>query len=812
MLKTLAQDVTFAARQFRKEPGFAMTAILSFAFGIGATTAVFSVVYAVLVNPYPYRDPGRLVYPRLKDKEGNDHGSGYSIAQIRRLRQVEAIESVLAINEWNLTTTDGDLPEDVTALCLSPNSMTDLGVPALRGRTLIASDAPDGQEPLAVVVLGHKFWQTHFGGRPDVIGHTLQLVHKTYTIVGVMPPRFTWQGGDVYLPLKMAPTVNEAYGICLRLKPGVSRERADSELQPVIMQFAKESPQRFPPSFRVQVQGLSFWVERNMGGTLRLLFAAVTLMLLIGCANVSILLMARGTARQPELAVRGAIGASRKRIVRQLLTESMALSVAGSVAGVLMALLIVRLILQWMPENLFPSEATVRINLPVLLFTVVVALLTGVLFGVWPAFHLSRTDLAQAMQSSSRRTTGGARGKRTHGILVMGQVALTLVLLTGALEAIATFRHLMHTDLGYDPHHVMSVFIPIHENTHMQWEDRAHYFERIRQQITSLPGVEGAGISTNGTPPANGWDLRFDLFGQNASEERQARTNFVSPEYFTVLHMPLAAGRLWTPAETMRGARLALVNQTMARQYWPAGNVIGQQLRVPLLKPEAPYSLAAPDSDSWLQIIGIVGDARDDGLDKPIKPAIFVPYTLNLRLWTQMLVRTRGEPLALLQAVRRQVHSVDADQQVMGNTRDLEQWITRRPEWAGERLATILLTGFAVLALVLAAFGLYSVVSHTVVRRTNEFGVRMALGAEPGDVLRLVFGSAAASVGAGLAAGLILSVALARVLSIWTRETSRDPLLLGAVVLLLTGTAAAACLIPARRAASIEPVTALRYD
>jgi putative ABC transport system permease protein len=809
---SLIQDLLFTFRHLRKHPAFALTAIISLALGIGATTAVFSVVYAILVNPYPYRSPDQLVYLVMKDKAGNNHGAGYSIDQIQRLRQVDAIQSVLAMDGWNLTTTDSDLPDDVAAAYLSPNTMTDLGVPALFGRTLIPSDVPEGQPAEPVVVLGYKFWQKHYGGRAHLPGTILQLSHKPYTIVGIMPPRFTWQGGDVYLPLNTVESPGQTYGICLRLKPDVSRPRADAELQPLIEAFAKQFPRRFPPEFRVRVQGLNVWVERNLGGTLRLLLAAVGLMLLIGCANVSILLLARGTARQSEFALRAAIGAQRRRIARQLLTESLVLSLSGAVAGVGMAALLIRLILRWMPDNLFPSEASVRINLPVLLFTIAVAILTGVIFGLWPALQLSRPDLAQVMQSGSRRTTGGPRGKRMHGMLVGGQVALTLVLLTGAGQALAAFSRLMHTDLGYDPHHIMSVFIPVHQNTHMQWEDRAEYFERIRRQIADVPGVVDAGISTNGTPPSNGWVLPFEIFAQSKPQALQAHTSFVGPEYFTVLHIGLAAGRLWTPAEVQRGAHLALVNQTLARQYWPGGDALGQQIRVPLLKAEPLESVTAPGSDGWLQIIGVVKDARDDGLDKPVKPAIYVPYTLNLRLWTQILVRARGAPLALLQAVRRQVYSVDADEQVMGNTQDLDQWIAQRPEWAGARLISILLTGFSILALALAVFGLYSVVSHAVMRRTNEFGIRMALGAQGGAVRRLVFASTAISVGAGLGAGLILSVVLNRVLAAWIQESSRDPVILTAVVLLLAGAAAAACWIPARRASLIDPMAALRCE
>ena len=810
-MRTFLQDVVFTFRQLRKNPAFAVTAIISLALGVGATTAVFSVVYAVLMNPYPYRDSGRLAFLLMKDKAGNDRGTGYTADQIRRLRQVPALETVLALNEWNLTTTDGDLPEDVVAYYLSPNTMADLGVPALFGRILTASDAPEGHDPEPVVVLGYKFWLKRYAGQKDIIGRPLQLVHKTYTIVGVMPPRFTWQGGDVYLPLKMPGAPGDTFGITLRVKPGVTHERANAELQPVLEQFAKEAPQRFTVPFRVQIQPINFWVSRNLGGTLGLLFAAVALMLLIGCGNVSILLLARGAARQQELAIRTAIGAGRGRVIRQLLTESLGLSICGAVAGVLLASRMIGWILNWVPPDLFPSESAIRINLPVLIFSAALALLTGVLFGLWPAWHLSQPDLAQVIQAGSRRTTGGARGKRTHALLVTAQVALTLVLLAGAGEAIAAFRHMLRTELGYDPHHTISIGIPVHDNTHMGWEDRAQYFEQIRQRISEIPGVIGAGISTNATPPSNGWDTRMEILGQGG-QEQQARLNFISPEYFTVLHIPLAAGRMFTHAETIRGARFVLINQTMARQYWPKGNAIGQQVRLPQLKAQLPYGPAAPESDNWIQIVGIVSDVLDDGLRKPVKPAVYVPYALQMRMFTQILVRTEGEPLALLRAIRQEVRAVDGDQQIFGNPRDLEQWITQRAEWAGERLVMILLSGFSVLALALAVFGLYSVVSHAVTRRTNEVGIRMALGAQPGDVLRLVFISTAASVGAGLASGLILSLVSARVLTLWTQDTARDPLILAAAMVLLSGAAAAACFIPARRASAIDPMAALRYE
>ena len=811
-MRVLLADSIFAFRQLRRSPAFALTAILSLALGIGATTAVFSVVYGVLMNPYPYQDADRMVHLVLKDKAGNKHWPGLNGPQIRQIRQARSIESVAGEDEWNLTTTDEDLPEDVAGVYMTPNATTHFGVPALFGRGLIPSDAPDGQDPQPVAVLGHKFWQRHYGASPDVLGRTLRLVHKSYTIVGVMPPRFTWGDGDVYLPLKLNQDPKMQYAAPLRLKPGVSRAAANSELQALLEQFAKDTPAHFPPKFHVALQGLNDQFMERLGPTLFLLFGAVALLLIIGCANVSILLLPRGSARRHELAVRAAMGAGRGRIVRQLLTESLELSAAGAILGVLLAYQGVHLIVQWLPEYSFPHEAAIGINLPVLVFSVALALATGVLFGLSPAMHLSRPDLAGVMRSSTRRMTGGVRAKRMHGVLVAAQVALTLLLLTGAGAAIRGFVRLMHTNLGYDPHNTMSVGIPVHDNTYPAWEARSQFFEQIRQRIAAMPEVISAGISTNATPPSNGWNTHFEILGKPVPEERELRTNFVSPEYFTVLHISLLQGRLFDHAETMRGARLALVNQTMARQYWPQGDAIGQQVRVPQLKGEPPYSPAAPDSDGWLQIVGIVADARDDGLREPVKPAIYVPYTMRMPMFTQILVRARVEPLTVLRAVRAQVHAVNPDQQVMGRVRNLEQWIATQPEWAQERLVATLFSAFAVLALLLSVFGLYSVVSYIVAQRTNEFGIRMALGAGRTHVLRLVFASTSLSVGGGLVSGVVLSWALKSVLSRWAEGSSVDAAIVLAVVALLMAAATVACLLPAYRASSIDPVVALRYE
>jgi predicted permease len=542
-----------------------------------------------------------------------------------------------------------------------------------------------------------------------------------------------------------------------------------------------------------------------------LLFSAVSLLLAIGCGNVSILLLARGTARQHELALRSAVGAMRSRIVRQLLTETLLLSFTGAALGVLLAYKAVEIIVGLLPDYSFPHEAAIQVNLPVLLFSVGVALFTGVLFGLWPALRLSRPDVGQVMQSGSRRVAGRLGGRATNNILIAGQIALTLLMLAGAGAAIQGFLRTMHTPLGYDPHNVMSVGIPIHDGTYRTWGERAAYFDHLQKKVAAAPGVTMTAISSNATPPNNGFETHIDFLGKSAQDEQKARVNFVSPTYFTALRIPLKQGRIWDQTETRNGAHVAVVNQTLARRYFPAGDAIGHSLKAPELRDQPPYLLTARDGSGWLQIVGVVGDKLDDGLRKPIKPEIFVPYTISMGMYTQILVRSEVSPLTLVHAIGAQVKSVDPDQQINSRVQDLEQWISGQPEVQQEHLVAWLFGSFAVLGLVLAALGLYSVVSYTVAQRTSEFGIRMALGAPRVHVLRIVFESTVMSVGSGMAAGLVLTLSLQKVLAHWAEGSSRDPLVVIEAALLLALVAAVACVIPARRASRVDPVTALRY-
>jgi predicted permease len=812
VLDVVFQDLRYASRQLRKSSGFALTAIFSLAAGIAATASVYSVVYGVLMNPYPYKNPERLVSIGLLDKIHGEYWPGFTGPQMQRLQRARSVESIAGMLYWNLTTTDGDLPEDVTGIYLTANAFDLLGLPALYGRPLIPSDAAFGEDPKPVLVLGYKFWQRHYGGDRAIVGHDIHLVHKRYTVVGIMPPRFEFGDGDVYLPQKLTADPDKQFMIFTRLRPGVTYAVASSELQVLIHEFAKERPGQFPTHFQIRVGGQNAVYGDHLGTMLFLLLSGVVLLSLIGCASVSILLLARGAVREHELAVRAALGASRSRILIQLLMESLLLSITGAFLGVLLASRAAVVIAAWLPKNSFPSEAVIQINFAVLLFSIGLAILTSVIFGLAPAISLSRTEAGQAIQANTQRATIGVDNKRTHSMLIAGQIAFTFVLMTTAGAAIGGFLRLINTSLGFDSHNTLDVGIPVHDNTYVTWEQRSVYFEQLRQRIQESPEVVSAAISINATPPISGRNTTFEIFGQPANEQQQLRANWISPEYFAVLHIPLRQGRLWNHAETMHGSRIAIVNESLARRYWPNGDAVGHQIRIPkVMGYSRAFVAAAPDSEGWLQIVGVVADSRNDGLSNPVKPAVYLPFTLMMPMSTQILVRTRGEPISVLLHIRTAVASVNRDQQVMGNSLSLDQRIAVQPGWAEQRLAASMFGTLACLGLVLAAIGLYSVVSYIVAQRTNEIGVRMSLGARQNHILRLIFASTATSVGFGVALGIMLSLALNTVLAKLAEGSSYEPVILLGVTALLVSTSVAATFFPARRACSVDPMIALHH-
>ena len=823
-LDEIGGDLRFGLRSLARQPVSSVVAILSLALGIGATTAMFSLIYAVLIHPFPYADSDRIMNPVVINEERPQIPTWFAMTkpQFEAFRQARSIESLLGFRDVNMELTGKDLPEDVNAIYLTENAGSFFGVRALLGRGIDLSDAKGGGQP--VVVLNYKFWQRQYYGVSDVLGRTLMLDHVEYTIVGVMPRSFAFNDtlgvGDVYLPRSLLhdsinPPIAWPYTPWIKLKAGVSLDAANAELGAFVRQFANEHPERFPKKFHLQLQPILVPFAQNTRHTLMLLLAGVLLLLVIGCANCSILLLARGQARQQELAIRRAIGAGRWRIIRQLLVEAMMISFSGAFLGVAGSYSLARLPLQLSPGS-FPAESVIRINLPLLAFSVGLSFACGILFGLVPSLRLSRSDLAHTMQSSKHRITGH-NGKRRLNVLIAGQIVLTLLLMATAGTAIGAFLRLTKVPLGYDPKNVMQVGIVLHFNDPKEWEhinlrvERAAFIDRVRQKIASVPGVISVAVGTDSTPPYSGVERAFDVSDKVSSEEQAARVHLVSPEFFATLRIPLLRGRIWDQAENVRGDFLAVVNGSFARRYWLRQDPVGQQIRLPSLKGRNLLETASSESAGWRHVIGVVGDARDDGLDRPVVPAIYVPYTTYMAPYAQFEVRTQGEPLALAHSIRAAVQNVSADQQI-GRPFDLQESIESDPQWSRQRLFSVLFGFFSALALVLTLVGLFSVVSYSVARRTPEFGIRMALGAPRSHILWIAARTGIVSALTGTAIGMLVDLFLGRVLARWMDSGLAGFAGLLHVALLLALCTFAACLLPARRAAAIHPANALRSE
>jgi predicted permease len=815
-LESIAQDIRYGLRGLFKNPGFAAVAILSLALGIGATTSMFSLIYAVLLHPVPYADWQRLTYPiYLNDDQPTSPEQWFDLtwSQYQQLLKAGCVEDALGDDTIRSEITGHDIPEDVSLTYITENVDRFLRVPALLGRNIQPSDAEAAGEQ-GPVVLSYDFWMRHYNGDQSVLGKTLELDHKPYAIVGVMPKDYTWEP-DLYVPMSLLPTRERSYVLpIMKLKPGLSLARADAEIGALVNRFAKETPQRFPNRFRMNLEHITDRIVTSVGHVLILLFAAVVMLLIIGCANCSILLLARGMSRQSELAVRSALGASRYRIIRQLIVEALVLAITGSLLGIFLAYWMAKLIFSLFPD-VFMHESVIRINLPILAFSIALALVSGLLFGLLPSLRMSRPDVSKVMQTAGRKVAGRSGQTRSLGTLIAAQIALTTVIMGAAGAAIGGFMQMTHRNFGYDPAHVMSVPIPLHQHSYLTREERAEYFKVLQEKIAVVPGVTGVALSGNATPPNSGANLTFEILGSPSAQRQYLRLNFISPEYFSTLHIPLLEGRLWVESENTRGAAVAVINQTLARRYFPNGNSIGQQIRTPTLTLQTGdpgHLVGIPDSNGWLRVIGVVTDSLNDGLDKPVQPALYIPYPRMMWMGTQFLVRTQGMPLASLHDVQRAILSVNPNQQTVLNVLDLKQRIEQQPEFKQQRLFSILFGLFSGLALALALVGLYSVVSYSVAQRTNEFGIRMALGAQRAHVLWIVCRNIGITVLSGLLAGLLIFLTLQKLLSHWTQNSYSSPVILAAVAVLFILCTASACSIPALRAASIDPMQAVRYE
>ncbi len=798
------QDFRYGVRQLLKSRGFAISAVLSLALGIGASTAFFSLVYAVVFDPFPYKDADRIVYVQLHGKQpgyGPFRANGSEFAATRNAPSVEGVIFKKPPDVEILTGESSQLA--IRADFYSPDVFGVLGVPPLLGRVFTPTDAV-GQNTAPIAVLSYSFWMKHYAGDRGVLGRTIELNHKPYMVIGVMPPRFTWFSSDLYLPGAPSADPHEYWIATAKLKPGVDPHTAQAELQVLADRFAKADPDDYPQDSRVKIVTLAEEALEGLGGIITNLFGAAVVLLIIGCANVSILLVARGTTRQHEFAVRRSVGAGRSRLIRQLLTESMLLSLAGAALGVLAAFWAVKAMPHILPAGLLPEEVVVRLNVPVLLFSALAALMTGILFGLSPAIEFSRPQPAAQLQSGSVRTPGGLRARAMHRLPIAGQMALTLLLLCGAGGAAQALWERLHALHGINPDHVLFISMSVESQLPAAAtpEQRIQAMEEARRDVAQAPGITAAAWSIGWMPGTIAGRKVIEIRSKPSLNNAEVVFGAISPQLLSVLGVPLLRGRIFDDAEVQRQADVVVVNQAFCKQHLGDLDPIGQRIRIPKLN----LNSSSGKIDDWMEVIGVIGDATYGALDEPrARPAVFVPYTFSGILGGPLFARATGDPTTAIHSVKARL----GERMIYGQ---LLQWQLETWGWGDQRLMTEILGLYAGIALVLAAAGLFGVVSFAVTRRTPELGIRMVLGAGRGAVVRLVLTSTATMVGAGLVAGVALSALLAPAISAWGGGSPLTwPCLLGAASILLL-VALIACAVPARRAARVDPMVALRYE
>ncbi|HTA86517.1 MAG TPA: ABC transporter permease [Silvibacterium sp.] len=810
-MRSLLQDGIFAIRQLRRHRAYALVTIVSMALGVGAAAAVYSVLYGVLIDPYPYRDAAHIAFITVRSAKSDDAGDRrLTVRQVEQLKQLPAVEDAFAQGDASMVATDGELPVSVKVLQMTGNGLDFLGAPMLLGRAFNAAEAPVGKEPSPVAVISYPFWKTHFNSRTDVLGKNLELDHRKYTVIGVAPPRFTWHDSEVYLPMPASIDPEARFQTLIRVRKGVSMEAASSQMQGFVEQDNREHPKMFrPDQIRVKVESLNDWLLGRFKGTLMLLFCASGVLLLIGCGNVSILMLARGRARVQELAMRTALGATRLRILRQLLTEAVVLSLAGGALGVALAYLGIRLITALMPEYAIPHEVVIAINLPVLAFSVVVSIACGLVFGTVPGLQLSRPGAGHLVPSAGTRTATTRRSP-LQVIMLAGQVALSVVLLAAGAAAMRHYVEAYTANLGFNPHPVLTLTAQLPEGSYPAWQARVSYYDQMLEKVSSLPGVASATFSSS-YPENAEWTTDVTVQGRTANSGRESELQMISPGYFATLGIPQVSGRIFTRAEVLRGAPLVVVNRAFVRKYFDGSDPIGRNLIIPDLDSSWPNIVKPTSTGQPLEIVGVVEDSKNYGLHRPVRPQVYVPFTLFLPWGQLVFVRaSSGNPAALERPVAAVLMALNQDQAIQ-RPMPMDDFMSMF-SWSHERFTSVIFVLFAVVALALAMIGLFSVVAYGVEQRTREIGIRVALGAHRWDVLTLALSSSLQATGAGLAAGILATLLLNNTIYRWTDSTTRDAAVLFIVSGVFLLTTLLACLWPANRALHVDPLEALRAE
>jgi predicted permease len=800
----LWQDVRFGLRTIRKDRGFFLTAVLALALGIGSTTAIFSVIYNVLLQPFPYKDGQHLFCPEIREIATSRINNGLTVPEFMDFQQQNHIftDSMGVTEESVLLKESGQLKE-FDADRLTGSAFQFLGMPALIGRGLLPSDAEPGAPP--VFVLNYRVWKQDFNLDPHLIGKTFNLDGTPTTLVGVMPPRFAFWDGNLWRPLPLDRTDKEhrivMYG---HLRPGLTPEAAEAELMPLATRLAKVYPKEFPQRFDMRVVNLIHDTVGDFEKTLYLLLGAVGLLLLIACANVSSLLLAKATGREKELAIRISLGSGRLRVIRQLLVESVLLALSGAGVGCLFAWAGLQGLVALLPMWTFPDEAVIRENTPVLLATIGVAMFTGVLFGLAPAVIASKRDVNEILKAGSRGNSGFRRG-HLRNLLIVSEVALSLLLLTASGMLMRSFVLQRQVDLGIRSDHVLVTRINLPSGPYKNTDSQVRFLRELLRQIETRPGVASAGIMTE-LPPYSGLNTDFDIAGATHAERWTGHMAACSWRLFPALGARLLAGRLLTERDENSKRHVVVINHTMAAKYFGRGNPIGRQLQLTALK-----TAAEPIANPGFEIIGVVSDIKNEGTRKDVLPEAYLPYTVEGFGGYVVFLRTVGRPEALVSALTTTILTLD------GAVIPQMTWTMDRllelSEYSRPRFAMTLLAVFAAIGLTLVSVGVYSVISYTVSQQRHEIGIRMALGATAAMIRSHVVAASLRFVYMGAGIGLVLTLLLSRVLAsqIWG-VAWYDPVTLGVVLLLLFIVGLLAAYVPSVRATRVAPVVCLRDE
>ncbi len=802
-MDTLLKDIRYGVRSLLKRPSFTLIAVMTLALGIGANTAIFSVVNTVLLRPLPYRDAQDIVTIWQNNAKAGVPRNDVSPANFLDWQeQSRSFESMAGIEPFGFSMIGNGEPERFPAWLVTTGFFKTLGTNPILGRTFTSQDHQPGNE--RVVVIGHGLWQRRFGGDQNLVGQKLTLNGQPYTVVGVMPAEFQFPADrEVWAPRVLRESDRQLRGptywnVIARLKPGVTINQAQDEMSAIAGRLASQYPDT-NGGMGSTVVSLPEQLTGHVRSALWILLGAVGFVLLIACANVANLLLVRGAERHREFAIRSALGAGRVRLIRQLLTESLLLALLGGMGGLLLASWGVRVILALNSAKI-PRIEYVSMDVRVLLFAIGLSLFTAVLFGLIPATQFSRPDLQSTLNEGGR---GAATGYTRHWMrnsLVVAEVAVALVLLTGAGLLVRSFLSVMRVDPGFDKERVLALQVFLGRN-YQKAEQVTGFFDQSLEKIMTVPGVQSAAVVAS--PPFINLekDATFTIQGQPVppkGREPSAYYTEVSPDYLSALTVPLRRGRFFTNFDTKDSALVVVINQTMARRYFPNEDPIGKQLTVVFDQPEA------------REIVGVIGDVLHSGLDTNARPEMFVPYLQSPTTHMTFIVRTTPDAAAMLPAVKSAIREINRNQ-TFSKVATMDQLVS--DSLKQRRFNLFLLVSFAGLALVLAGIGVYGSINYSTRQRTHEIGLRMALGAQAGDVLRMIVGHGLALSLTGIAIGLVASFALTRLMrSLLFGVSATDPVTFVAISLLLTSIGLLASWIPARRAAKVDPLVALRYE